>query len=657
MKYILLLIGMFGLLFASAEHDPFANVRYFKLDNGMQVYMLSDPKAEKTDIKVKVNLGYDIETPKDAGLAHLVEHLVFRDARVPHRDYLDYFKEEGASYVNGYTRRYESGYLTTIGSDKSYWITQKFAQMLFDKNVTDEDLRIEQGALQTEIGEPHWYYRPLWAIKTFFETIAPPQENFYRDEFGVPKEKEPLPRYYAQENNRRFSLQEVMQRYNDYYYPANMTLYIVGNFSDEKMKRLIEDTFGKVHKQGTKSIKEPKYHPTLNHKPFLRFFEGAPENNGYIGAKYLLDDYEKYLILDIYTEDLAKRLQQQLRNRSGKTYSINPYNFTNKNAGVVSVAFDGLHDEFASNIETVKATIARDIKEMNSTMVKKALKGYEDQYYSALEHDADTLKEFVNMTEYLREEHNITDKSSYAIFKQITPERFINVVRSVFIPENTYSLIYRDYYFFPMEMGVLSLLVWILFFYLYIRSAYIALKKAGVRYTHRDVLFSRRLSNRFTGFLILMFTVIVSLVLWEWIKYLLSLWITGDPRWLMRIDVPYSYIITVLDPLLYLALFFLLYRLIWHYYYRIDVLEDKIVVLGNHIKVLPKEEIEKIETVNWKPSYFRHTLGHGLLFWRPLVMLKMRDGSRWYLRSANAVHLKEDLEKWIRQKREGAPTQ
>jgi len=650
MKYLLWLISLTSFLTATAPNkDPFANVRYFSLDNGMQVYMLSDPKAEKTHIKVKVNLGYDIETEKDYGLAHLVEHLVFRDGRVPHRDYLDYFEEEGASYVNGYTKRYETDYVATISSDKSYWITKAFATMLFDKNVTNEDLQIEKGALQTEIGEPHWYYHPIGALKRFFQFITPPRENFYHDEFGIPKSKDPIPHYYAQENNKHFTFDEVIQRYKTYYYPANMTLYIVGNFSDEKMKQTIREAFGNIHKSGTKSVKEPNYRPKLNHRPFLRFLEGAPENDGYIGAKYILDDYKKYLILSIYTEDLAKRLQQKLRNRSGKTYSVNTYNFTDKNAGVVSINFDGLHDEFPHNIRTVKETIANDLKKMDDGMIQKALKSYEDQYYSALEHDGDTLKEFVDMTEYLREEHNITDQTSYTIFKSITPEHFMKVVRSVFTPENNYTMIYRDYYFFPMEMGVLSILVWGLFFFFYLRFSYIALKREGIRYTQRDIIFSRRVSSRFTGFLILVFTGIVTIIIWEWIKYLLALWITGDPRWLMRIDVPYSYIVTILDPLFYLLLFFIIYRLMWHYYFRIDVLETSIVALGNHIRVFPKEHIRNIDIVKWKPGYFKHTIGHALLFWRPLVMLEMEDGNRWYIRTSNATHLKEDLDKWLHQ--------
>lgn len=88
---------------------------------------------------MEVKVGMDIEDEKNYGISHLVEHIVFRDQRVPYHDYLDYIKEEGGTYVNGYTTRYTTEYLTTIDSNKSYWITEVFAQMIFDKNVTNRD--------------------------------------------------------------------------------------------------------------------------------------------------------------------------------------------------------------------------------------------------------------------------------------------------------------------------------------------------------------------------------------------------------------------------------------------------------------------------------------------------------------------------------------
>jgi len=118
--FSLFLIYSFVFSYASSSGDPYKNIKYYKLENGLQVYLLSDNKAVNTHISAKFRVGFDIENNSTYGLSHMVEHMVFRDQRVPHHDYLDYIKEEGGTYINGYTTRYETEYLTTIDSNKSY---------------------------------------------------------------------------------------------------------------------------------------------------------------------------------------------------------------------------------------------------------------------------------------------------------------------------------------------------------------------------------------------------------------------------------------------------------------------------------------------------------------------------------------------------------
>jgi len=376
-KFIVLLIfSLYSTATASTNSDPYKNIEYYKLDNGMQVYLLSDKKAVNTDILLSVRVGYDVENEDTYGLSHLVEHMVFRDQRVPHHDYLDYIEDEGGTYVNGYTRRYETDYVTTIDSNKSYWITKTFANMLFDKNVTNEDLAVERGALQTEIGEARWYLKPLWYIGKFFKKISPPKEEFYHNEFNLSKEKDLPANYHAQENNKKFTLDEVMAHYHSYYYPANMTLNIVGNFSVEKMKKIIAEGYGKIKKKGTKHTQKPPKDAQLNGKAYRRFYEGVGKNSAYIGVKYLLDDYKKYLILGIYTNNLAKRLQQQIRNKLGKTYSVNPYGFSERNAGVAAINFGSLHKNFEENIRRVDEMLQADIKDINDNTIANAMREY-----------------------------------------------------------------------------------------------------------------------------------------------------------------------------------------------------------------------------------------------------------------------------------------
>ena len=654
MRFFLLLCFLVFALYAHnniSKTDPFKNIRYFKLHNGLQVYLLADPKAEKTSIRAIVNVGFNNETDKNYGISHLVEHLIFRDQRIPHHDYLDYLEDEGAIDVNGYTRRYETEFTATIPAAKSYRTIQLFSQMLFDKNITKEDLDIERKALQTEIGEAHWYGLPLYALAYFFISAMPPQEDFFSEEFRLPKDKQLPTRFYAQYNNKYFTMDQVITRYKEYYYPANMKLFVTGNFNPDKMRITIEKYFGMITRTGTKKILKPHYEPKLNNRPYKRFYEGTPKNYAQIGAKYVLDDYKKYLILDVYTEALAQRLQRLLRNQNGKTYTVYENGFADKSAGVALIQFDGLRDNLLYNIQIAEKMIEADRIKMNPTLIETALKQYENRYYANIEHDVYSLMELVDLADYLRMEHNISDRTSYSIFKSITTQSFQSTITEIFQPQNSYKIVGLQYYFFPMDTLLLSLVGLMLFILFYIFFARWQQRRKGITYSHRDIIFQRRLSSPFTSFVVFLLTALIAIISYEWIKYLLLKLLFDDPEWMMTITPPYSYLITLLDSMGYFIWFFVLYYYLWHYSARLTVLKSKIVLFGNKTMAIEKNNIEKLNIVTPKDREKGvKTYGFSWRFWKPLVTLVCKNGKRCYLRTSNAQHLKEDLEKWLNSK-------
>ncbi len=87
----------------------------------------------------------------------------------------------------------------------------------------------------------------------------------------------------------------------------------------------------------------------------------------------------------------------------------------------------------------------------------------------------------------------------------------------------------------------------------------------------------------------------------------------GDPRWMMTVDVPYSYILTLLDVFAYLVWFFLLYFYLWRYYARLYVLHDKIVLIGNRAAVIEKGQIVQVDVAACRHAgrVLRHLVRHG----------------------------------------------
>jgi len=73
----------------------------------------------------------------------------------------------------------------------------------------------------------------------------------YKNKFSFEKEHSLPIDFYFIKNNQKFTLQQLLDHYDRYYYPANMALKIVGNFEEKKMKETIYNSFGRVKKIGT----------------------------------------------------------------------------------------------------------------------------------------------------------------------------------------------------------------------------------------------------------------------------------------------------------------------------------------------------------------------------------------------------------------------
>src|SRR6186997_3085703 len=57
--------------------------RHARLDNGLRVVLLPDPSAELVEVDVRYEVGSKEDPPGRAGLAHLVEHLMFQQQAGP----------------------------------------------------------------------------------------------------------------------------------------------------------------------------------------------------------------------------------------------------------------------------------------------------------------------------------------------------------------------------------------------------------------------------------------------------------------------------------------------------------------------------------------------------------------------------------------------
>lgn len=648
MKIVFALLLFFISLFGD---DPYKNLDVYTLKNGMKIYLFPDKKAKNVSIEVEVNVGMKAEDRQNAGISHLVEHIVFRDQRISGRDYYNLIKDKGATYVNGYTSYYKTQYVATIKSSEAEWIVDSFYKMLFDKNVTDEDLRVEKGALQLEIGEPTWLdhilpdFSKVSKINRFLSKLFPPEDDVYESDFHIDPDKEKIeyqPSLVYKLNNKKFTLKEVLDHYHKYYYPSNMNLKFVGNFDKDQIKALIDKTFARVAKRDGDSVKEPFYKDAKleNDKPYIRYMGGVSGSSSVeIGTKFLQDDPKKVLVAKVYVNNLADRLLKKFRNKEGEAYGVSGYVDSYQNAAIAKIVFNAPHDAFDKNVNIAKSWIKKESNgDINDSTIYEAIKQKRD-IYESFEHDVGSLMDGVYSYIEFKKMFGEDSKTPYQYLDEITPEYFRNTLKELFVPKHRYMILKRDYVFFPYEGVVLFLLAFIISLYFFIKFLTIKVPK-------REIRLKRRVTSLFTIFLMAILISTVIEFFESWIFYLLNKIVPINYE---LYDIPVSYIFGAISLVIDIVItYFVIKKLFSFFYLSLLVTDDKLILSGAKPKIVKLRDIDSLDVVSYFPRPWGKIYGNSLLFWRKLLKVTLKDGEELYIRNFRAEHLKEDIERLLK---------
>jgi len=641
------LLVMMGSVFA----NPYEDMEHYVLDNGLKVYLLPNEDAKNVYITMDVNVGMAAESKEKAGISHLTEHLVFRDQRVKYRDFYDLFKEKGATFVNGYTSNYQTQYLAKIDPGNGYWLAENFYTMLFDKNVTKEDLEVEKKALQLEIGEPDWTdYISVYFLKSvvdFLSDIDPDNEyDLYEDDFKIETDKPDFERYRKslyRNNNKKFTLDDVMKHYREYYYPSNMTLKIVGKFDRSKMKALIDSTFGTVAKREGKSIKEPIHKDaTLSGKPFIQ--RGMP--GGYpnpaisMGYKYIDNNMSEYMIIESYFENLADRLNRELRNKKGDSYSIYGDSTTTHNAGLGRITFYTHHDKFEENLNLAKDLLLKESRgEIEDETILKALENSR-KYYDNVSTDVESLMYIIDNAIMQKAYYEKGYENPYTIIHALTPKTFRETIKRNFTHENFYMSTTRDYFWFPYEGPVILFLV--------IGSFIFLTRKYALKVHKREIRLKRRLSNILIGAFVVLAALVIAAITSDWVEYAIIKLLDLDLLSIKYFGTPMDYLMMVMSIFLFIFIYVVIFKIFFKWYYaKLYVTKEYLILSGGNTKFIKLDEIDALDVVPWSLDKFRHIYGQGIFFFKKLLKIRTKDGKVYYLRAMNAKHLKEDLEGFL----------
>ena len=210
----------------------------YRLDNGLKILLFPEPSRPKVTVNLTVFVGSRHEGYGEAGMAHLLEHMVFKGTP-DHPDVPGSLKERGAQF-NGTTWLDRTNYFETLNAtdENAEFAIGLEADRLVHSNIKAEDLATEFSVVRNEFesGENS----PSRVLNQRMMAVAYEWHNYGKSTIGNRSDIERVPI----DNLRAF--------YRKYYQPDNALLVVAGKYDEAKVLEAIRKSFGALPKPARK---------------------------------------------------------------------------------------------------------------------------------------------------------------------------------------------------------------------------------------------------------------------------------------------------------------------------------------------------------------------------------------------------------------------
>ncbi len=229
---ILLLVSVATTQAEIKELVTIEGITSYEMDNGLQVLLYPDDSASTLTVNMTVFVGSRHEGYGEAGMAHLLEHMLFKGT--PTFNNIPALLNEKGARFNGTTWLDRTNYYETLpASDDNLKLAIHLeSDRMMNSYIKGEDLQSEFSVVRSEFerGENN----PSRVLMQRMQSAAFDWHNYGKSTIGNKSDIElvPLPRL------RAF--------YKKYYQPDNTMVVVAGRFDKEKALEYLEQYFGAI---------------------------------------------------------------------------------------------------------------------------------------------------------------------------------------------------------------------------------------------------------------------------------------------------------------------------------------------------------------------------------------------------------------------------
>lgn len=356
--------------------------KIYRLNSGLRV-VLRQRQGLVSYIGCVVNVGSRDEDPSHDGLAHFVEHTIFKGTNRRRDWQISSRMETVGGEINAYTSKEETMVYTNAPAGYEDRALDLLADILSDSSFPSKDIDKEREVIIEEIYS--YLDSPSERVMDEFEELAYKNSGLAHNILGSP------------ESVRNIQSKDCRNFLDRFYQPENMVLYCVTPLAEEVMLRKVERYFiGRwVNNSITKSLPVDRRVPP----PPMQSFDvtkdlSTHQANTIMGARaftrrdprrfalYLLNNY-------LGGPCMNSRLSRQLREKRGYVYTVDSMVGLLSDSGLLMIYF-GCDP---ANVKKCRKIIDHEIESIcSSTLKESAFERVKRQYCGQLIASSDNIE-------------------------------------------------------------------------------------------------------------------------------------------------------------------------------------------------------------------------------------------------------------------------
>lgn len=400
-----------------------------KLKNGLH-YLIVPTDSQTVSVSVLVKTGSAYETKKENGIAHFLEHMMFKGTkkRLTAKDIAIDFEKIGA-FNNAFTSQTMTGYWAKSQKDHAHTILEILSDIYNNAQFRTVEIEKEKGVVLQEMAM--YEDMPQEKVSMMFDELMYPDQAFGRSILGT------------KETVSSLTEKQLRNFYDTHYGREKTWVVISGGVNTDAIEKDIKTYFGNktdVAKQEAKTLVEPKVkakgvkYSLKEKKTDQVHLVMGTEAGGFDNA----DRYVYEVLSTVLGRGMSSRLFIKMREELGICYyahaGYGAHTATSGqfalSAGVdikrVDVAIRALQDEC---IALTKEQLGKEEIDKAKQMLKSGIAiGMES---------AEDIANFY-ATQYIRRGTAFTPEQIYKKIDAVTPQDVLRIAKKLFVFKHMY---------------------------------------------------------------------------------------------------------------------------------------------------------------------------------------------------------------------------